>query len=101
MIGSFVFMIALLLIGRTIYCGIYSANDDLMEDTTNGFCPRNLLRRTSNITSENYLYDKLSMSTINDETRTKEFLVEKVMNKKSWLQPPQTLLSSKRIFIHK
>jgi hypothetical protein len=111
MIISFVFMIAILLIGRTIYCGIYSENDELMEDKTNGFCPRNLLRRTGNITdyisSDIDLYDKVatsndvSISTINDETKTKELLVEKMMNKKSWFQPPQSLLSSKRIFIHK
>ena len=101
MIVSFVFMVALLLIGRTIYCGIYSANDDLIENKINGFCPRNLLRRTGNISSDNDLYDKLSMSTINDKTQTKELLLEKVMNKKSWFQPPQTLSSSKRIFIQK
>ncbi len=111
MIISFVFMVAILLIGRTVFCGIRSANDDLMEDKTNGFCPRNLLRRTGNITdyisSDIDLHDKLvtnndlSLSTMNDETKTKELLVEKLMNKNSWFQPPQSLLSSKRIFIHK
>jgi hypothetical protein len=90
---------------------LIEVNRLLLEDKTNGFCPRNLLRRSGNITdyisSDIDLHDKLvtnndlSLSTMNDETKTKELLVEKLMNKKSWFQPPQSLLSSKRIFIHK